>query len=45
MSLTDGAGGFTPIAPIVGSSRKFVQRSSVLLPDPDLPMRQIVSDG
>ena len=31
--------------PIVGSSRKLMHRRSVLLPDPDLPMRQIVSLG
>ena len=37
LDLTDG--------PTVGSSRKFVQRRSVLLPDPDRPMRQIVSPG
>ena len=35
----------TSTAPTVGSSRKFVQRRSVLLPDPDRPMRQIVSPG
>ena len=32
-------------APAVGSSRKLRQRRSVLLPDPERPMRQIVSRG
>ena len=33
------------ISPTVGSSRKFMHRSSVLLPLPDLPMTHTVSRG
>ena len=35
----------TSTVPTVGSSRKFMQRRSVLLPDPDRPMMQTVSRG
>ena len=35
----------TSTEPTVGSSRKLMHRSSVLLPEPDLPIRQIVSLG
>ena len=35
----------TSTVPAVGSSRKLMQRSNVLLPEPDRPIRQIVSRG
>ena len=35
----------TSTEPMVGSSRKLMHRSSVLLPDPDFPIRQMVSRG